>query len=173
MGTNRYWCENSFGAIYHRLCWGWDIVKTKFCYQRLWLKNSHFSSFFSFFGLMAVATTVMPTLGIGCTQRLVRHMGWWYGTIFDHPGHISMTWGGQKWLIFRSKLGNNGRPVPGQGTNLETILCAISPPNTWGSMTLDHLTTPAIYPMDIIHGWRGSKMESRLEWPRNTWQFIC
>ena len=50
MGTNRYWCENSFGAIYHRLCWGWDIVKTKFCYQLLWLKNSHFSSYFSFFG---------------------------------------------------------------------------------------------------------------------------
>ena len=41
--------------------------------------------------------------------------------------------------FFRSKSGHYGRPVPGQGTNLETILCAISPPNTWDSMILDHL----------------------------------
>ena len=38
-------------------------------------------------------------------------------------------------LFFRSKSENYGRLVPGQGTNLETILCAISPPNTWVSMT--------------------------------------
>ena len=36
-----------------------------------------------------------------------------------------MAGGGQKWLIFRSKSGRNGRLVPGQGTNLETVLCAI------------------------------------------------
>ena len=54
----------------------------------------------------------------------------WLWAIFDHPSHISMAGGGQKWLIFRSKSGRNGRLVPGQGTNLETVLCAISPPNT-------------------------------------------
>ena len=50
-----------------------------------------------------------------------------------------MAEGGQKWLIFRSKSGHNGRLVPGQGTNLETVLCAISPPNTWDSMIIDYM----------------------------------
>ena len=142
---------------------------------------------------MAVATTFMLTLGIGYTQRLVRYMGWWYGTIFALSSHIAIAGGCQKWLIFevkirklwqassragnqpgnhfmchitsqymgqhdlrpflttqaihlcqegvkngsffRSKSGRYGRPVPGQGTTLETILCTISPPNTWDSMT--------------------------------------
>ena len=51
--------------------------------------------------------------------------------------------------FFRSKSGRYGRPVPGQGIQLETILCAISPSNTWNSMTLDHFwpffTTQAIH----------------------------
>ena len=198
MGANRYWCENSFGAI------------KKF----LWIEIGHFVAIFLHFWaflvtLMAVATTILLTLGTGCTKRLLRHMGWWYGTIFallshiasagwgqkwlifevkirsqwqassragnqpgnlfyvpchlpihgtawlwtifDHPSHISMAGGGQKWLIFRSKSGRNGRLVPGQATNLETVLCAISPPNTWVSMTMDHFWPPQPY----IHGWRG------------------
>ena len=87
---------------------------------------------------MAVATTFMLILGIGYTQRLVRYMGWWYGTIFALSSHTAIAGGCQKWLIFRSKSENYGRLVPGQGTNLEAILCAISPPNTWDSMTEDH-----------------------------------
>ena len=47
-----------------------------------------------------------------------------------------MPGGGQKWFIFEVKSDNYGRPDPVQGTNLETILCAISPPNTWDSMTM-------------------------------------
>ena len=39
--------------------------------------------------------------------------------------------------FLRSKSDNYGRPDPVQGTNLETILCAVSPPNTWDSMTMD------------------------------------
>ena len=64
----------------------------------------------------------------------------WLWTIFDHPSHTSISGGDQKWLIFRSKSSNYGRLVPGQGIHLETILCAISPPNTWDSMTLDHFS---------------------------------
>ena len=48
-----------------------------------------------------------------------------------------MLGGGQKSLIFREKSDNCGRPVPGQGTSLETISCAISPLDTWDSMTID------------------------------------
>ena len=40
--------------------------------------------------------------------------------------------------IFRSKSGNYGELVPGKGTHLETIFCAISPPNTWDNMILGH-----------------------------------
>ena len=143
MGANRYWCENSFGAI------------KKF----LWIEIGHFVAIFLLFWaflvtLMAVATTILLTLGTGCTKRLLRHMGWWYGTIFALLSHIASAGWGQKWLIFRSKSGRNGRLVPGQGTNLETFLCAMSPPNTWDSMTLDHFWPPQPY----IHGWRGSEM---------------
>ena len=79
MGANRYWCENSFGAI--------KIF--------LWIKIGHFLAIFLLFWaflvtLMAVATTILLTLGIGCTKRLVRHMGWWYGTIFALLSHIAM-----------------------------------------------------------------------------------
>ena len=99
----------------------------------------------------------------------------WLWAIFDHPSHISMAGGGQKWLIFRSKSGRNGRLVPGQGTNLETVLCAISPPNTWdsmitwNSMMLDHFCVLSvlltvifgailhffIQGMAILHSWDG------------------
>ena len=89
MGANRYSCENSFGAISHPL----------------WLKNSHILAIFPHFlaflvTLLAVATTVMLTLGIGRTPRLVRHMGWWYGTIFALSSHIAMAGGCQKLIIF-------------------------------------------------------------------------
>ena len=68
-----------------------------------------------------------------------------------------MAGGGQKWLIFRSKSGCNGRLVPGQGTNLETVLCAISPPNTWdsmitwNSMMLDHFCVLSVL-LTVIFG---------------------
>ena len=93
MGANRYRCENSFGAIN----------------DRLWLKNSNFLAIFHHFWaflvtFMAVATTFMLTLGIGYTQRLVRYMGWWYGTIFALSSHTAMAGGCQKWLIFWVKI---------------------------------------------------------------------
>ena len=81
-------------------------------------------------------------------------MGWWYGTIFALSSHIAIAGGCQKWLIFRSKSDDYGRLVPGQGIHLETILCAISPSNTWDSMILDHFWPPQPY----IHYWRVSKM---------------
>ena len=93
MGANRYRCENSFGAIN----------------DRLWLKNSNFLAIFHHFWaflvtFMAVATTFMLTLGIGYTQRLVRYMGWWYGTIFALSNHTAIAGGCQKWLIFEVKI---------------------------------------------------------------------
>ena len=86
-----------------------------------------------------------------------------------------MAGGDQKWLIFRWKSGRNGRLVPEQGTNLETVLCAISPPNTWdsmitwNSMMLDHFCVLSvlltvifgailhffIQGMAILHSWDG------------------
>ena len=86
MGANRYRCENSFGTIN----------------DRLWLKNSNFLAIFHHFWaflvtFMAVATTFMLTLGIGYTQRLVRYMGWWYGTIFALSSQIAMSGGCRKW----------------------------------------------------------------------------
>ena len=93
MGANRYWCENSFGAI------------KKF----LWIEIGHFVAIFLHFWaflvtLMAVATTILLTLGTGCTKRLLRHMGWWYGTIFALLSHIASAGWGQKWLIFEVKI---------------------------------------------------------------------
>ena len=107
----------------------------------------------------------------------------WLWAIFDHPSHISMAGGGQKWLIFRSKSGRNGRLVPGQGTNLETVLCAISPPNTWDSMTMDHFCKrhqteddagkPIVNPLwhsveqaGYIQSTKGTE-SCHLEWPAN------
>ena len=88
MGANSYSCENSFGAINHRL----------------WLKNGHILAIFLLFWafsvtLMAVATTVILTLGIGCTQRLVRHIRWWYGTIFALSSQIAMSCHGAETIL--------------------------------------------------------------------------
>ena len=145
MGVNRYLCENSFGAI------------KKF----LGIEIGHFVAIFLHFWaflvtLMAVATTVLLTLGTGRTKRLVRHMGWWYRTIFYTFEPYSHGWRVSKMAhsLLRWKSGRYDRRVPGQGINLETILCAISPLNTWDSMTLDHFWPPQPY----IHGWRGSEM---------------
>ena len=74
-------------------------------------------------------------------------------------------------LFFRSKSSNYGRLVPGQGTNLETVLCAISPPNKWDSMTLDHFCLP----QTLIQDWIGSKM-ANLQVKMAVWSwklFIC
>ena len=60
--------------------------------------------------------------------HLLIHGTAWLWTIFDHPSHTSMPGGGQKSLIFREKSDNCGRPVPGRGTSLETISCALLTP---------------------------------------------
>ena len=71
MGANRYSCCRSLGAIR----------------QLLWLLKSHNMAIFTHFlafsaTLLAVATTVVLTLGIGRTPILLRHVGWGYGAIF-------------------------------------------------------------------------------------------
>ena len=143
MGANRYWCENSFGAI------------KKF----LWIEIGHFVAIFLHFWaflvtLMAVATTILLTLGTGCTKRLLRHMGWWYGTIFALLSHIASAGWGQKWLIFEVKIRSQWQASSRAGNQPGNLLCAMSPPNTWDSMTMDHFWPPQPY----SHGWRGSKM---------------
>ena len=92
MGANRYSCFRSLSAIR----------------QPLWLKNNHNMPIFTHFSafsvtLLAVATTVVLTLGIGCTPILVRHVGWGYRAIFALSRHMAMARGAKKWLFFSSK----------------------------------------------------------------------
>ena len=43
--------------------------------------------------ILAVATTVMLTLGIGRTRRLLTHVGRWCGAFFALSGYLK--WGGE------------------------------------------------------------------------------
>ena len=64
MGGNRYSCDISVGAI--------SVA--------LMAKNGHNIAFLV--TILAVATTVMLTLGIGRTRRLLTHVGRWCGAFF-------------------------------------------------------------------------------------------
>ena len=63
--------------------------------------------------VLAVTTTVTLTLGIGCTQTLVTHMGWWYGAIFGLSGYLSGAGVVQNMAIVGSKSGLYGGLFPG------------------------------------------------------------
>ena len=136
MGANRYWCENSFGAI------------KKF----LWIEIGHFVAIFLHFWaflvtLMAVATTILLTLGTGCTKRLLRHMGWWYGTIFALLSHIASAGWGQKWLIFEVKIRSQWQASSRAGNQPgNRIMCHVTSQYMGQHDFGPFLTTPAIYP---------------------------
>ena len=53
--------------------------------------------------LLAVATTVVLTLGIGRTPIIVRHVGWGYRAIFALFRQMAMARGAEKIAIFSSK----------------------------------------------------------------------
>ena len=116
MGANRYSCGNSFGAIRLPL-WHTDSHNMAI--------SPHFLAFLVTF--LAVTTTDMLTLGISCTQTLVSHMGWWYGAIFALSGYLSGAGVVQNMAIVGSKSGLYGGLFPGWGSDLESVLWAISP----------------------------------------------
>ena len=145
MGANRYWCENSFGAI------------KKF----LWIEIGHFVAIFLHFWaflvtLMAVATTILLTLGTGCTKRLLRHMGWWYGTIFALLSHIASAGWGQKWLIFEVKIRSQWQASSRAGNQPgNRFMCHINWSLKWGELWSQQ---PWEWP---------KKLKNEEKWPQN------